>query len=337
MEAAWEVPFCLLDSIHSHQQAARSPQRSRPHTAQRTRPALPSTDNSPVEPSPHSTLSHAPTSSASTSTSPFLSPTTSHRQSRRESELSHLEREIRLQQLEERKEADEPCLPSANVSPLRRSPPSVAVQRSIHLLHASPLLAQYLPQLSSIDSRWSSLLSHQTAHRRTEAQAMSRLRVEERQVRDGLLAFLRVSMEYRRVDVHDEDGRVVGEGSGEEVEEGGEVDGEGEGVGRGWLVLDDDQSGSLDVDWNGRYWRSERRREKEAWHRREERLLHALYERGVQAATRLYERRFSQLHDFAKGSQLSGKSRPHTPRLLQSPSTYCPPLTPPPAVLSLCR
>ena len=324
------MPFCLLDSIHSHQQAVGRSQRSRPGTAQGKRRPTAFADSEPMDrspsphftPSPHSTRSIAPSTSATASASPFLSPSPSHRPTQRQSEQRQLQRELKLHDREERKEP-EASPASVDVSPLRHSPPPLPLQRSIHLLRASPLLAHYLPLLSSIDTRWTSLISHQSPHHRTEAHAMARLRAEERQVRDGLLAFLRVAMEYRRVDVHDEDGRVVGEG-----EEEGEAEG-GEGVGKGWLVLDDDQSGSLDVDWNGRYWRSERRREKEAWYRREERQLQGLHERGLQVLTELYGRRFAQLQDFAHSAQLSGQSQTLHPR---SPSLGAPmPSTQPPS------
>ena len=280
------MPFCLLDSIQRHQQrGSRSARRNRPGSAQGKRLDSPPQDMEEAW-STRSTSSSSSPSLYSSSASAVIpvSPRDAQRQ-----------RQRHRQESEERKEPEDDeggeeegsaAAEFTSQSPLGRSPSPLPIQRAIHLLHASPLLARFLPQLSTIDSHWSALIAHQATHRREEAERMRRLRSDETAVRDALLAFLRVSMEYRRIDVHDHDGRV--QRDGDRREEDGEV-------GLDWLVGDDDQSDGLAVDWNGRYWQCERRREKEAWLRREERTMQALYERGVRQLTALYERQFRQL------------------------------------------
>ena len=298
------VPFCLLDSIQSHQRAA----------AQSSRHGRPTSSNRPRRAATPDFADDGDSDVASSS-SPL-----SKRDSERLSHQRQQSRESHLRDSEERKEPETSL--SSSSSPLRSSVSSpLSIQRSIHLLHASPLLAHYLPLLTDIDSHWSRLISHQAPHRRSEADAMQRLRSEETGIRDGLLAFLRVSCEYRRRDLHDDAGRWVGQGEEEEGE-----------VGRGWLVEDEDQSGGLEVDWRGRYWQSERRREKEGWYRVEERQLQGLYERGVQLTTQLYDRRFSQLIQRAQDDAASRRRQPHSQSV--TPHSSSAGFSPPPPLLS---
>ena len=133
-------------------------------------------------------------------------------------------------------------------------------------------------------------------------------------MRDALLSFLRISLEYRRKDLHDAEGRIIGEWEEQEGDEWG----------RRWLVGDGDQEEGLAVDWRGRYWQCERKREKEGWYRHEERGLQCLYERGVQKLTELFDRKFSQLlqRAFSTKGGKTGQPTPHTP-LSHFPASAC--------------
>ena len=144
---------------------------------------------------------------------------------------------------------------------------------------------------------------------------MRRLREEEQRWREAMLLFMRVSVEYRRTELHLPDGRVAsGSGQTTAVRAGGGRGGGRRGVGseaatRRWLIGDDDQRDSMAVDWSGRYWQSERMREKEAWYRLEERQAQSSFQHGLGLLTQLYDRSFQQLLLFADDTKAHGKSQ----------------------------
>ena len=314
------VPFSLLDSITAHRASRERshPSSSRPASAYgRREPRTPDYDLLVLD-------DEADGASAAVQSSQPQPPQWKLRERQRQ------DREDELVKYEERKEADDnrikpthstahPTFTSApaaasltastTTSSASRVPANIAalstytpqsfehastLQQSIQLLHAAPLLASFLPSLVSLDTAWSSLIGSHSLYRQSESRQMAALRDEELRIRDAMLTFMRVSMEYRRTDVHDAaDGRIQRRGDSHEAtaNETGED---------GWLVRDDGQRTTIDVDWNGRYWQSERCREKEAWYRAEERELQSLYEHGVQLVTQLYRRKFELLMRLAE-------------------------------------
>ena len=333
------VPFSLLDSINAH----RSSSKGRRGSSSSTRPASaygkrerrsPRSDSLEVE-------EEADMDSATIEVTP-------PQQQWRLRERQRQHREEELVKYEEKKEADDshatrpqhavthlpaPLTAHASSSAIasvlaassaNRIPPSVAalasytpqsfeqsasLQHSIQLLHAAPLLASFLPSLASLDTAWSSLIASHSLYRQSESRQMAALREEELRIRDAMLTFMRVSMEYRRSEVHDAaDGTIAtSKDDGTTPLHESEED--------GWLVRDDGQRASIDVDWNGRYWQSERRREKEAWYRAEERELQSMYERGVQLLTELYRHKFELLMRIAGDQRSTARSSPQVQQL----------------------
>ena len=332
------MPFSLLDSINAHRaskgRSTVSSSSTRPGSAYgRREKRVPEYDVLVLE-------DDADTASAA------IEPTQRSHQTWKVRERQRHDREEELVKYEERKESDDsrtniiahtsPPIPtsvsastSASIagvatSSANRVPASIAalstytpqsfehspaLQHSIQLLHAAPLLASFLPSLASLDTAWSSLIASHSLYRQSESRHMAALREEELRIRDATLTFMRVSMEYRRTETHDAtDGRIVQQNDKSDASlSEGEQD--------AWLVRDDGQRTTIEVDWNGRYWQSERRREKEAWYRTEERELQSLYEHGVQLVTRLYRHKFEQLMRLAADQRVTARVDPQTQQL----------------------
>jgi hypothetical protein len=309
------VPFSLLDAIAAHKQRARAFARSRPSTAQRLRRST--ADEQDGSASLQSVDCSEPSSSSSSS-SALLSGRSAQQRRHRQVE----EREASIRALEERQEPEDELLSLRSSQPGRYTH-SASVQESVHLLRAAPLLSRLLPAFARIDSSWQSLIAQQQRVRAQEADSMRRLREEEQRWRDAMLLFMRVSVEYRRTELHLPDGRVAA-ADRQQPSDLAEAEEEAEGVGsdaatRRWLIGDDDQRESMAVDWSGRYWQSERMREKEAWYRLEERQAQSSFQHGLGLLTQLYDRSFQQLLLFADDTKAHGKSE-RAPTAHQQPA-----------------
>ena len=328
------VPFSLLDSITTHRAS-----KGRGTTSASTRPA-----SAYGRRERHTAdFDQLLLDDDADGTSAAVESTQQPQQQWKVRERRRQDREEQLGKHEERKEADDNRNQDAHitrhptdavvfaastaataVAAGDRVPPSVAalctyapqsfqqspgLQQFIQLLHAAPLLASFLPSLASLDTTWSSLIASHSLYRQSESRQMAALRDEELRIRDAMLTFMRVSMEYRRTDVHDAaDGRIVKQGDNSEAR----LD---EAAEDGWLVRDDGQRTSIEVDWNGRYWHSERSREKEAWYRAEERELQSLYESGVQLVTQLYRHKFELLMRLAADQRTAARGNAQTQQL----------------------